>query len=189
LAPTSHSLSLLSISFTSPQWGVNDKGQCGTGDCMNRDSPGPTKDAFGGTCQTSPSAPIFLSPGVGSRPSQRSLSLPLAGPVVQIACGGQHSACLNPSGQLFTFGSGEFGQVFVQPPCTTRAQTALVCRPPRQLTSASCAWGMVCSQLGLGDLQHHSYPRQISSVTQPIKAVSCGNRHTTFVTGTSRTMR
>lgn len=96
-------------------WGVNDKGQCGTGDCMNRDSPVPTKDAFGG-------------------------------PVVQIACGGQHSACLNPSGQLFTFGSGEFGQ------------------------------------LGLGDLQHHSYPRQISSVTQPIKAVSCGNRHTTFVT-------
>ncbi len=48
---------------------------------------------------------------------------------------------------------------------------------------------MVCSQLGLGDLQHHSYPRQISSVTQPIKAVSCGNRHTTFVTGTLRTMR
>lgn len=50
------------------------------------------------------------TPRVASLPPQR-VSLPTSSPVIQIACGLHHTVVLTQSGEVFTFGSNQCGQL------------------------------------------------------------------------------
>lgn len=50
------------------------------------------------------------TPRVASMPPQR-VVLPTTSPVIQIACGVHHTTCLTQSGDVYTFGSNQYGQL------------------------------------------------------------------------------
>lgn len=50
------------------------------------------------------------TPRVASMPPQR-VVLPTTSPVIQIACGLHHTTCLTQSGDVYTFGSNQYGQL------------------------------------------------------------------------------
>lgn len=50
------------------------------------------------------------TPRVAPLPPQR-VSLPTSSPVIQIACGLHHTVVLTQSGEVFTFGSNQYGQL------------------------------------------------------------------------------
>ena len=63
------------------QWGVNNRGQCGTGDTIGRSTP--TRIGFGEELDTAAS----------------------------VACGEHHSAIITSQGYLLMFGNSDYGQV------------------------------------------------------------------------------
>lgn len=77
-------LELMVILFLAVQWGINDKGQCGTGDCVSREIPSMVKEAFNGTYSQRWPADIFCPTNHYGSPSMQGL-LPRYLVVVSIA--------------------------------------------------------------------------------------------------------
>lgn len=50
------------------------------------------------------------TPRVAPLPPQKVI-LPTTSPIIQIACGLHHTVCLTQTGEVFTFGSNQYGQL------------------------------------------------------------------------------
>jgi E3 ubiquitin-protein ligase HERC4 len=121
--------------------------------------------------------------------------------VVQIACGNDHTMALTDDGQVFVWGSNEYGQLGLGEKIKTHQNVPEVIRclkgvPVRQIVAGDnhsfilsksgslYGWGRNdFGQLGLGDTKNKYLPTKCRLANdQKIKFVSCGDNHTACLT-------
>lgn len=120
--------------------------------------------------------------------------------VVQIACGHSHCLALTNAGELYAWGSNQYGQLGFGYASETVPKPILVASliglPVAFITcganhsvalsrsSAVFAWGKNSfGQLGVQDYEAHTYPTQLRSLrTIGVKYVACGDDFTMFLT-------
>ncbi|KAF0309156.1 X-linked retinitis pigmentosa GTPase regulator [Amphibalanus amphitrite] len=98
-------------------------------------------------------------------------------PIIACACGDEHTVVIAASHRVFSFGSNEFGQLGL-------GHTKSVTRPSCVKAHGQLfAWGSnEDGQCGLGDAPGACLPTPVPS-DEEIVSLSCGYRHTAFVTG------
>ncbi|KAJ1524442.1 hypothetical protein ONE63_010939 [Megalurothrips usitatus] len=146
------------------------------------------------------SGQLGLNSGSGDQWSAKTVKNLALSVVVQSACGQNHSLALTNDGQLFSWGSNQFGQLGLG---TTSDQenipmlvTSLAGIPIAFIACGSnhsfavsksgavFGWGKnSCGQLGLSDCVNRKYPAQLKSLRSiRVKFIACGEDFSIFLT-------
>ena len=149
-------------------WGANEFGQLGVGDLENRNTP---------------TQVVFENLEKGEN-------------ILQVQCGGQHTAVLTSHGRLFAFGCGEYGQLGVSLESSSECITTPALIPHHNKFQAiACGashtaavtesgslytWGRGSSgQLGHKDHEDQFAPKLVENLAyRRVESVSCGTNHT-----------
>uniref|UniRef100_A0A1L8DT79 Putative hect e3 ubiquitin ligase n=1 Tax=Nyssomyia neivai TaxID=330878 RepID=A0A1L8DT79_9DIPT len=124
--------------------------------------------------------------------------------IVQIVCGHFHCLALTNSGEIFAWGSNDYGQLGigtkvekaskpVQVEALSGIPIAFICCGSNHSFAVSTsgaifAWGKNnCGQLGLNDDKHHPFPEQIRALRSlGVRHIACGDDFSVFLTGDGR---